>query len=225
MWQDSTDTVLLTPTPSFTPLRSRSIEQCVSSLAGSGASHCVTPAIHVSEAQPFLDAGFTLRERLHLLSIEVTPTVEFGVGLNQSDLLIRHGRRRHEHRVLDLDNRAFDGFWSFNRSALKESLRATPTSRYRVAVVDKTVAGYAITGQASNRGYLQRLAVDPNLQGRQIGSALVYDALRWLQRRGATRAFVNTQETNTRAFGLYQRLGFVAEKNGLVVLSRDTVQP
>lgn len=179
----------------------------------------MTPAIAHRDAQPFLEAGFTLKERLHLLSHTLSPTDSYTLENRPSTISVRPARRWHEKEVLALDNQAFDSFWSFNRPALQEALRATPTTRYRVAVRDSQIVGYAVTGQATNRGYLQRLAVDPALQGQRIGTILIYDALRWLQQRGTSRVFVNTQETNTRAFGLYRHLGFSQEKHGLVVLS------
>lgn len=113
---------------------------------------------------------------------------------------------------------AFDGFWRFDARTLSEARRATPRSRYRVAVVDGSVGGYAVCGRAGPRGYLQRLAVDPSVHGRGVGSGLVLDALDWLHRAGAATVMVNTQETNERAFGLYCRLGFRPEADGLYVL-------
>lgn len=51
--------------------------------------------------------------------------------------------------------------------------------------------------------------------------ALVADALRWLVRRGARSAVVNTQDGNAAALALYTRCGFVLEPHGLTVLARD----
>jgi len=51
--------------------------------------------------------------------------------------------------------------------------------------------------------------------------ALIYDGLSWLARRGVRATVVNTQEENHRALRVYQRVGFVPEPHGLVVLSAD----
>lgn len=83
------------------------------------------------------------------------------------------------------------------------------------------VAGYAITGRAGVRGYLQRLAVDPALQRKGVGSALVLDGLRWLRRWGSREVLVNTQVGNTGAVALYEALGFRIQPEGLAVLRRD----
>ena len=53
-----------------------------------------------------------------------------------------------------------------------------------------------------------------------MGAALLVDGLRWLHKRGANRAYVNTQSDNDRAYALYQRVGFTPMPVGLCVLGR-----
>ena len=80
-------------------------------------------------------------------------------------------------------------------------------------------------GRAARRGYVQRLAVGPEAQGSGLGRALLVDGLRWLRRRGAARAVVNTQVDNERARALYESLGFRMAPSGLAVLGRDLQVP
>ena len=68
---------------------------------------------------------------------------------------------------------------------------------------------------------VQRLAVHPDHQGTGLGRDLVVDCLRWVRRRGGTKALVNTQEANERALALYTAMGFKPEKHGLAVLECD----
>jgi ribosomal-protein-alanine N-acetyltransferase len=93
-------------------------------------------------------------------------------------------------------------------------------ARFRVSTVRSRVVGYAVTGRAGRRGYVQRLAVHPDHASRGIGAALVVDGLRWLQRHDAEQAVVNTQSSNERARRLYERLGFRLQPSGLVVLEK-----
>src|SRR4029453_5520850 len=99
-----------------------------------------------------------------------------------------------------------------------------PPRRFRVGVGDGIV-GYAIVGRAARRGYVQRLAVAPEVQGSGLGRALLPDGPRWLRRRGAGGAVVNPQGDNDRARQLYESLGFRMAPSGLAVLGRDLQVP
>ena len=125
--------------------------------------------------------------------------------------------------VLGVDAEAFDAFWRFDHDGLADARAATPTHRFQVAVVDRTIVGYHVTGRAGILGYLQRLAVQPAYHGRGIGTALVGDALAWCRRHRCTSVMVNTQEANRRALRLYEHLGFIPEPHGLAVLEHPLV--
>lgn len=214
------------------------IVRCLDRLHRRGVRNAVTPALNPMEAEPFFQAGFTLYERLHLLaqhldtrhpdtrhpdtsSVCTRDRVEAG-AISGVDVIRAH--RWHRAMMLDIDARAFRGFWRFDQHSLGEALKATPHSYARLARVDGQYVGYAVTGRTESRGYLQRLAVDPAHQGRGVGTALVEDSSNWLRQRGVPITLVNTQETNRRALELYTRLGFIQQREGLMVLrwDRDT---
>jgi ribosomal protein S18 acetylase RimI-like enzyme len=171
------------------------------------------------EQAPFLAAGFAVQERLHLLtrSLDDLPDDPHDDGV-----LLRRGRRATRTAVLAVDTAAFPPFWRLDPSGLDEALAATPSARLRIAVDrEGGIVGYAVTGRAGSRGYVQRLAVLPAAQGRGVGSRLVLDGLRWLRRWGARDVLVNTQVGNDGAVRLYERLGFRLERDGLAVLHRS----
>jgi ribosomal protein S18 acetylase RimI-like enzyme len=188
------------------------VRRAVAGLAGRGYREVVTAALGPLEAQGFLLAGFEVHERLHLLARDL-----HGLPL-APDVTLRRGRRRDRPEVLDVDGRAFSAFWRLDDAGLDEALAATPTSRFRVTELDGGVVGYAVTGRAGRRGFLQRLAVAPDHEGHGLGRGLVLDGLVWLRRRGCERVVVNTQEANQRALALYEQLGFRRQHAGLAVL-------
>lgn len=190
------------------------VVECLEQLDAWGVERAVTPALSHLDAQPFLEGGFRLLERLHLLS---RPLYNQPPASTRS---IRTGRTWHRRAVLDIDRRAFDDFWRFDETSLREARNATPGSKFSVVIERGKVLGYAVTGRAGSRGYLQRLAVDPDHSGKGIGSDLVMDSFDWAFHRGVQRMMVNTQERNQRALGLYHHLGFQAEPDGLIVLER-----
>lgn len=190
------------------------IDTALRNMHREGYRRIVTGALAHDEQGPFLRQGFRVHERLHLLKHDLRE-----LPFTTAEVSIRRGWRRDRPPSIDIDNRAFDDFWRFDAASFKEALEATPVSRFRVSTSeDRSVSGYTISGRSGRTGYLQRLAVDPSLQGNGIGSALVINTLNWLVRRGVTSALVNTQESNQGAFELYQRLGFEPIVPGLAVL-------
>ena len=213
-------------TAHLTPGRGRptstAVTRALDELATGPYRAAFTAALPATDQRPFLDAGFEVHERLHLLARDLD-------GLPQphppaADL--RRGHQGDREAVLAVDAAAFPPFWRLDRPGLEDALAATPTARLRVSVDghDRSVTGYAVTGRAGPRGYLQRLAVAPAAQGYGVGGALVVDGLRWLRRWGAKEVLVNTQEGNAAAVRLYERLGFRLRADGLAVLHRTLDQ-
>ena len=212
-WRGDPALALLSPTPGAPP-SPEALNRAVVSIADAGYRAVLTPALTFPEQPVFLEYGFSVHERLHLLRHELFNLPSAAAPQTH----IRRGRSRDIEAVLDLDGLAFDSFWRFDLNGFLDARHATPRSRFRVACVNDRVVGYHITGVARRLGYLQRLAVHPNFHGRGIGTALVGDALSWCRRRGCESVLVNTQEINERAHSLYQYLGFTDEPSGLAVL-------
>lgn len=219
-WRASGDLAYLVPLSPAHTLTASALAKARAELDLLGFDEIVTAAVAPPERAAFLRDGFEEREHLHLLKHDLR-------GLPPRR---RHRPRRHVARiergtrgdraeVLDLDSRTFDDFWRLDDDGLSDAMDATPVSRMRV-IRDPGIVGYAVAGRAAAQGFLQRLAVDPSHQGSGLGSTLVHDALHWMRRRGATIAWVNTQEANARALALYEHLGFRAADHHLTVLAR-----
>lgn len=218
-WHADASTAYLSLTPDVVRPSTEALMRCLRRLGSQGYSSIITAALHPDEARSFLDAGFVEHDRLHVLA---HPLVGLDRHRRGSDpgVRLRRARRRDHGAALAVDARAFPPFWRLDRSGLDEALHATPRRRFRLATRDGSVVGYAVTGRAGSQGFLQRLATDPDLAGRGIGSTLVLDALDWAARRGARRVLVNTQWSNERALELYRHLGFESTATDLVVLTR-----
>jgi ribosomal protein S18 acetylase RimI-like enzyme len=174
-----------------------------------------TGALGESSAAPFLTAGFHEVQRLVLLEHR-SPAA---AGASSPG-----GTRRMRGSELEaaaaVDRAAFVNPWSLDAAALDDACSATAQHRARVVRDRGDVIGFAISGRDGSDGYLQRLAVSPSHQGRGVATTLVLDALRWCGGHGARRVLVNTHLDNTRALGLYRRLGFEDLTEQLVVLER-----
>jgi len=186
------------------------VQALCAALAENGTRHVVTNAMSGADAVPFRNAGFRITAELDLLSRPLDDVPPSGA---------RTRRARDRAAAVALDRRAF-GPDAFDDAAIDAALRATTAVRFRVVGAPTAPLGYAITGVAGRRGYVQRLAVDPDAQRRGIGAALLVDGLRWSRRRGARDAVVNTDRANDAARALYEKYGFVDLPTGLVVLER-----
>ena len=211
-WRGRPDTAECLTAPAGALVPPHLVRTAIERARGRGFAVAVTPALPPYEWRPYLDCGFVVRERLHLLGhdlIDLPP---------RRDVPHRRATRRDTERVLAIDHAAFQPFWRLDPGGLEEAVRATPSSRFRIA---RDRPGYSLVGRAGDRGYVQRLAVHPDHQGAGLGTALVLDGLWWLRRWRAREVLVNTQEGNERAVTLYERIGFRHRPGGLAVLEID----
>ncbi|MBV8952116.1 MAG: GNAT family N-acetyltransferase [Actinobacteria bacterium] len=190
------------------------VERALRLAAADGYTAIVTNALPPGDALPFVDAGFTVRQRLHLLANDMS-------DLPPVRRPTRRANRADRTAVLAVDGQAFDDFWHLDDAGLDDALHATPTSRFRVAGDGGRVLAYAISGRAGSQGYLQRVAVHPEARRRGFGRSVVADGLDWLRRRGVDRTLVNTQSGNDAALDLYRSCGFSELPFGLCVLGRS----
>jgi ribosomal protein S18 acetylase RimI-like enzyme len=211
-WRGQTDVAYLA-IGARRPPPAEIVQRCLGQLRGHGYQSVVTNALAPAESLPFVDAGFSVRERLHLLAHDLDEIPHATHGS-------RRGRASDRAGVLALDTRAFQPFWRLDDESLTSAIEATPATRYRVIEGAGRLGAYAVTGRSGRVGYLQRIAVDPDLQHRGFGRSIVADALRWLRRHRTDRALVNTQVDNEPALALYLRCGFEELPTGLCVMSR-----
>lgn len=195
------------------PPTSEVVERCLELLRRRGYGAVVTNALTPADSLAFVDAGFAVRERLHLLSHDMH-------RFPHPDHATRRARPADRSAVLEVDASAFDRFWRFDETGLADAVGATPAARFRVGVEHERVVAYAVTGRAGCHGYVQRVAVQPVARGQGWGRAMVADGLRWLRRHGVTRTMVNTQLGNDAALALYEACGFQQLSIGLCVLGR-----
>ncbi|WP_298211416.1 GNAT family N-acetyltransferase [Ferrimicrobium sp.] len=183
-----------------------------------GYSRFLVQATGATQKQILLDAGFRELDRLHVLFRRCAlalPKVPDSAKVGR----LQRASPIHVDEVIRVDNACFEPFWAMNQLALSEAVAATPRSRFRVMTVGDSdvLAGYAIFGLGGGEGYLQRIAVDPDWQGRGFATRLIVDGLRWAKRWRARRVGVNTQQRNENALRLYLKLGFEQQTEGISI--------
>jgi ribosomal protein S18 acetylase RimI-like enzyme len=195
----------------------------VRNAAENGYIEVLTGAVDLLEADRYLRHGFAVRSELVVLERPsgapvVNPT-------NDHHPLANHRASRWVRPQLEMiDRQAFGPFWHLDAAAIAEAQRATARSFTRIVHHDGSPVAYALWGLGGDVGYLQRLAVIPEMWGQGIASSLITSGLARLDRR-VRRVLVNTETTNNRALELYQRHGFSLTPWRLQVLGRTLDTP
>jgi ribosomal protein S18 acetylase RimI-like enzyme len=202
------------PTDHHAVPTARDVATAVATARADGLVALRTGALFPRAAAVFLDAGFTVIDRLALLDVHVADARPVGDAAAHR---VRPLRRWQHDEAAAVDRRAFGELWGNDAATLREIRGATPVHHARRVDVDGRLVGFAITGAAGRTGYLQRLAVDPAQQRRGIAGALVDDAVAWMARRRLDDAVVNTGIANTAALALYERAGFRRRDEHLVI--------
>jgi ribosomal protein S18 acetylase RimI-like enzyme len=109
--------------------------------------------------------------------------------------------------LMALEIASFPWLWRFGEPYLQQSAVA-PNRRLLLGYEGNRLAGYFIIAWHGNFGHLDRLAVDPALQGSGYGAELLARALHEMAARGASTMGLSTQNDNYRSQSLYERFGF-----------------
>lgn len=181
-----------------------------------------TGALFPNAADAFAEHGFRVADRLTLLERPLPATEPIATPEPPtSGVRTRRMRQRDLDVAARIDTAAFPVSWQNDTQSLSDIIAATPRARARLATIDRTPIGIALTGKAGSTGYLQRFAVDPAARRLGVARHLVDDAIHWLSRRGATTALVNTGLDNAAAIALYEGCGFHRRPDQLVVMERS----
>lgn len=106
-----------------------------------------------------------------------------------------------------IDHLAFEPIWRLSTGDLQFAYRKSSYST--VVECDGEIVAYQMSSSGGIYAHLARLAVNPLLQGRKLGFALVQDLLDvFLLQQNHWGVTLNTQNTNTASTTLYERVGF-----------------
>jgi ribosomal protein S18 acetylase RimI-like enzyme len=81
-----------------------------------------------------------------------------------------------------------------------------------VGEIDGRVVATAMAGYEGHRGWINYLAVDPNLRRQGIGSAIMRRAERALCALGCPKINLQVRESNEAVIAFYEQLGFSQEQ-------------
>ena len=109
--------------------------------------------------------------------------------------------------VLALDHLSFPPLWQLSSADLKNAFL---NSGYASIIeIDDRIIAYQISTESLSSAHLARLAVDPDLRGKLIGSNIMHDMLIHFIKKNVYRITVNTQNDNIASQNLYSKFGFL----------------
>ena len=152
-----------------------------------------------------LSSGFELKQNIVLLELKSGDIRSF---LTPQGIRIRSMQDADMPFVTKVDLAAFGQFWHNTQNSLQRARLQCAS-----ATVAEDDAGVIVGYQLSTRNllgaHLARLGVQPEAQGRGVGSALVSDLIQTFGASQLGRLSVNTQADNSASLSLYKKLGFV----------------
>jgi ribosomal-protein-alanine N-acetyltransferase len=109
--------------------------------------------------------------------------------------------------ILRIERKSFDSD-AWDRDLFLEYLGKAGKSLFLVAIVQRKIAGYALSFHTRTKAEIYSIAVAPDERGRGVAMALLTRTLALLLRGGFETVFLNVRLENTAAIQLYRKLGF-----------------
>lgn len=110
--------------------------------------------------------------------------------------------------LVRLDRAAFPWLWRNSEDEFAAYLRTPGVEVYLGRLGDDSRVAYVGVTSYNGWGHLDRIAVDPRLQGQGLGRQALAFATATLARRRARRIGLSTQRENVRSQRLYEGFGF-----------------
>lgn len=131
------------------------------------------------------------------------------------DVALRPAEPADVPALAAVEEAAFAPLWRYSADALQHAFQQA--AAFDVAEWNGRVVGFQFSTIAGNNAHLARMAVQPDVQGRGVGRALLAAALRGYRARGVRTVSLNTQVDNAPSRTLYERFGFGATAQRLPV--------
>lgn len=122
------------------------------------------------------------------------------------DVELTRMRRRHLRRILTIEGRVYPRPWS--ASLFLSELAQRSSRSYLVARMHGVVVGYAGMMFAGREAHVTNIAVDPDRQGRKVGTRLLLALVTEALARGSTQISLEVRVTNSAAQAMYDKFGF-----------------
>ncbi|BAT72062.1 ribosomal-protein-alanine N-acetyltransferase [Thermosulfidibacter takaii ABI70S6] len=108
-------------------------------------------------------------------------------------------------RMVKIDKKVFKKPWGYD-AFFGEFFKSF--SKIIVAEIDGKVVGFVVLWIMSPEAYLANIAVDPDYQGKGIGSTLLREVVRICEEEMVSSLVLEVRVSNKSAINLYKKFGF-----------------
>jgi len=173
-----------------------------------GASLTVMVEVDESRRSSFYDrCGFTHIEKVITFEIERRDAPRVVRPRELTFVPVDPANDEMRQTLLRLDNRSFPWIW-WNSDLEFRLYGQTPGVEIYLGLIEGQPVSYVGITTFPTWGHLDRIAVDPDLQGKGYGRFALAFAVETLLARGARKVGLSTQSTNERSQRLYLKYGF-----------------
>ncbi len=122
-----------------------------------------------------------------------------------AEVLLQEMQPIYIPEILKIEKACFTTPWS--EFAFLNELQK-PYAISRVALLDNKLVGYVCANSILNEAHILNLAVHPEYRRRKIGTALMYDIMNLLKKRGCRFIFLEVRVSSFGARKFYEHFGF-----------------
>lgn len=127
-------------------------------------------------------------------------------------MMLRPYQSSDESAVVDLWHRCgLTRPWNDPRRDIQRKLQVRP-DLFLVAEKDGAIVGTVMAGYEGHRGWINYLAVAPDLRRQGLGRALLAEAERLLLAAGCPKINLQVRTGNTDVLAFYQRCGYAVDE-------------
>ena len=117
-------------------------------------------------------------------------------------------KKSHIDGILEIENQSFPTPWS--RATFSHEIAGNDFAYYIVALMDKSVVGYAGMWVVLDEGHITTLAVHSTQRRVGIGFKLLNNLIGEAKRQGCIKMTLEARPSNFPALELYEKTGFVS---------------
>jgi ribosomal protein S18 acetylase RimI-like enzyme len=126
------------------------------------------------------------------------------------DITIRRFRTKDYHDIINLWDRAGLSFRPEGRDSIKSIKTQINNGKsiFLVAEADKTIVGCVLGTHDGRKGWINRLAVDPEIRHRQIARRLIKEMERAFHKLGLEVIACLIEKNNAISRNVFEKLGY-----------------